>query len=60
MLPPTVDTLMSMAHHGSVADVLAAAASRTLAAVQPTFRRDGDRLLAVLPDGRTFTLRRMP
>ena len=56
MLPPTVATLASLADFGTVADVLAASAGRSLDPIQPTIRVEGDQLVAELADGTTFTL----
>lgn len=56
MLPPTVATLASLVGHGTVADVLAASAGRSLDPIQPTIRVDGEHLVAELADGTTFTL----
>lgn len=52
LLPPTLITLASLLPFGSVADVLAAAESRSLDAVRPEVRIGEDGSIAVeLPDG---------
>jgi hypothetical protein len=54
LLPPTVATLSSLAPFASVAEVLDAAASRPTQAICPEIRRDGERVVAQLPDGETI------
>jgi 8-oxo-dGTP pyrophosphatase MutT (NUDIX family) len=52
MLPPTIMTLASIARYATVADVVAAAESRTLDAVRPEVRVGEDGSITVeLPDG---------
>jgi 8-oxo-dGTP pyrophosphatase MutT (NUDIX family) len=51
LLPPTLVTLASIAAHSSVAEVLAAAESRSLDPVHPVLRTDGDDVRVELPDG---------
>jgi hypothetical protein len=59
MLPPTIMTLASLAGHRSVADVIDAAAQRSLDPIHPTVRRTEDGgYLASLPDGSSFPLPR--
>ena len=50
LMAPTARTLQEIAGLGDSAAVLAAAAERTIRPITPTMRRDGDRVVAVLPD----------
>lgn len=50
LMAPTARTLQEIAGLGESAAVLAAAAERTIHPIMPTVRRDGSRLVAVLPD----------
>ena len=54
MLPPTVVTLRELAGFSSVAAVLAASTTRSLAVVEPDFVTVDGRLQVRLPDGRLF------
>jgi 8-oxo-dGTP pyrophosphatase MutT (NUDIX family) len=55
MLPPTVTTLTDIARYGTAAEVLEAAAGRTVTPVQPVLRRDDSGALMVdLGDGRSM------
>ena len=57
MLPPTIVNLTEIGEFRSVAEVLAAAASRVVAPVQPDIRRESDgSLVADLGDGRVLPL----
>jgi 8-oxo-dGTP pyrophosphatase MutT (NUDIX family) len=57
MLPPTMVTLGEIAGYRTVAEVLAAAADRTIAPIMPTLvGRTADSLRLALPDGREFTV----
>ena len=58
MLPPTMATLASLVPCGTVAEVLDAAAERSLEPIQPNIRVDGQRIIAELPDGSAFELPR--
>lgn len=58
MLPPTIMTLASLAEHGSVAEILEAAGSRSLEPVRPSVAEGPDGFTATLPDGTAFTLPR--
>ena len=59
MLPPTLSTLISLVPFGSVAEVLGAAAARSLEPVRPHIRitDDGD-VFADLPDGTSVSIPR--
>jgi 8-oxo-dGTP pyrophosphatase MutT (NUDIX family) len=58
LMPPTMVTLEQIAVHSTVAEVLAAAASRTIEEIKPWLRRgDEGRLVVHLPDGREITPR---
>jgi 8-oxo-dGTP pyrophosphatase MutT (NUDIX family) len=58
MLPPTLVTLESIRSFGTVAEVLAAAAARSLEPTRPVLRKTDLGLEAQMPDGTTFTLPR--
>jgi 8-oxo-dGTP pyrophosphatase MutT (NUDIX family) len=59
LLPPTVTTLATLERYATVADVLAAAAGRSLEPVQPNIRLDDDgNVVAELPDGTAVVLPR--
>jgi 8-oxo-dGTP pyrophosphatase MutT (NUDIX family) len=60
MLPPTLDTLASLAGFSTVAEVLDAAATRSLDPVLPVLHADGDGFRVELPDGRGYPLARLP
>lgn len=49
MMPPTLITIAEMSTHASVADVVAAAAARTISPIQPQVVVDGDVAELVLP-----------
>ena len=51
MFPPTIATLQALDGEPSVADVLAAAASRSVDPVRPLLGQDGDGAYVELPDG---------
>jgi 8-oxo-dGTP pyrophosphatase MutT (NUDIX family) len=51
LLPPTLTTLRTIAALETVADVLAAAATRSIDAVRPIPGRDDDGRYVILPDG---------
>jgi hypothetical protein len=51
-------TLTSLVPYARVADVLAAAAARSLDPVQPTMRFVGEHIIAELPDGTSVTMPR--
>jgi 8-oxo-dGTP pyrophosphatase MutT (NUDIX family) len=56
LLPPTAVTLEEIAGYRTVAEVLAAAERRVIAAVEPRLDRDPDgAIVVVLPDGRRIT-----
>jgi 8-oxo-dGTP pyrophosphatase MutT (NUDIX family) len=58
LMPPTMITLEQIAVYGSVAEVLAAAAARTIEEIQPRLRRGDDgRMVVRLPDGREIVPR---
>jgi len=56
MLPPTVATLASLAPFRTVEQALDAAPGRSLDAISPTIRADGEKVIATLPDGSEFEL----
>jgi hypothetical protein len=57
MLPPTIMTLASLVKYASVAEVLAAAGTRSLEPVRPTVEKDANGgYVASLPDGTSFAL----
>jgi len=59
MLPPTIMTLASLVGYASVAEVIEAAAERSLDPVRPTVEQTEDGgYLATLPDGTSFPLPR--
>lgn len=58
LLPPTLVTLASLQPFGTAAEVLAAADGRSLDAISPDIRVEGDRVIAELPGGETFELPR--
>jgi len=58
LMPPTLMTLASLLSFRTVAEALDSAATRSLDAIAPTVRRDGERFLAELPDGSSFELPR--
>jgi 8-oxo-dGTP pyrophosphatase MutT (NUDIX family) len=60
LMPPTSMTLASLLSFSTVAEALDSAAARSLDAVQPKIRRDGDKILAELPDGESFELPKSP
>jgi 8-oxo-dGTP pyrophosphatase MutT (NUDIX family) len=51
VLPPTMATLASLLPFTSVADVIAASATRELAPVRPVLRVEGESVAVELPDG---------
>lgn len=58
LLPPTMVTLASLLPFGTVADVIAASANRSLDPVRPELRIDGDAVAVELPDGRVIPIPR--
>jgi 8-oxo-dGTP pyrophosphatase MutT (NUDIX family) len=60
LMPPTVRTLQEIAELGETAAVLAAAPDRVIRPIMPTLRRDGDRLVTVLPDSTAFPSTGLP
>lgn len=56
MLPPTMVTLASLVPFRTVREALDAAAGRVIEPIQPEVRREGDELIAVLPDGSSVRL----
>jgi 8-oxo-dGTP pyrophosphatase MutT (NUDIX family) len=54
LMPPTARTLQEIAGLGVSAAVLAAARDRVIQPIVPVMRRDGDRLVSVLPDDTAF------
>lgn len=58
LLPPTLVTLASLQPFGTAAEVLAAADGRSLDAISPDVRVEGERIIAELPGGETFELPR--
>jgi 8-oxo-dGTP pyrophosphatase MutT (NUDIX family) len=56
MLPPTIATLASLTPFATVAEVVDAAAARSLDAIRPRLRVDGGRVIAELPDGSSVEL----
>jgi len=54
LMPPTARTLQEIAGLGESAAVLAAARERVIRPIVPEVRRDGDRLVSVLPDHTTY------
>lgn len=59
MLPPTVVTTAALARYSTVAEVFAAAASRSMDPVEPTLRVEGDRVFADLGDGTSLPVPRV-
>jgi 8-oxo-dGTP pyrophosphatase MutT (NUDIX family) len=51
LMPPTTRALQELAELPGTAAVLAAAGERAIEPITPRMRRDGENLLAVLPDG---------
>jgi 8-oxo-dGTP pyrophosphatase MutT (NUDIX family) len=60
LMPPTVRTLEEIAALGESAAVLAAAQERAIRPIVPTLRRDGDRMVTVLPDNTAFPSTGLP
>ena len=58
LLPPTLDTLRSLATFRSVDEVLAAASQRSLAPIEPIVVADDDGPHVELPDGRRYPMPR--
>ncbi len=58
LLPPTIATLASLRPFATVAEAVSAADARTLEAISPDIRIEGERIVAELPDGQTFELPR--
>ncbi len=56
MMPPTIVTLEEIRPYGTVAEVLAAGAGRTVASVQPDLSVVDGRPAVTLPDGRVLRL----
>ena len=56
MMPPTIVTLEEIGPYGSVAEVLAAGAARSVAPVLPEVTEVDGRPAVTLPDGRVLTL----
>jgi len=54
LMPPTSRTLQEIAEHPDSAAVLAAADEREIRPIVPGVRKEGDRLVAVLPDDTTL------
>jgi 8-oxo-dGTP pyrophosphatase MutT (NUDIX family) len=54
LMAPTVRTLQEIAEFGGSAAVLAAAPERVIRPIVPVVRRDGDRLVSVLPDDTAY------
>jgi hypothetical protein len=54
LMLPTARTLQEIAGLGVSAAVLAAARDRVIQPIVPVMRRDGDRLVTVLPDDTAF------
>ena len=54
LMPPTVRTLQEIAEYEESAAVLAAAPERVIHPIVPVVRRDGDRLISVLPDDTAY------
>jgi 8-oxo-dGTP pyrophosphatase MutT (NUDIX family) len=54
LLPPTMITLRGLAQYPTVVDVVAAAATRDLAPIEPKLRRTADGFEVELPDGTTL------
>ena len=54
LMAPTVRTLQEIAECGESAAVLAAAPERVIRPIVPVVRRDGDRLVSVLPDDTAY------
>jgi 8-oxo-dGTP pyrophosphatase MutT (NUDIX family) len=54
LMVPTVRTLQEIAEFGESAAVLAAAPERVIRPIVPVVRRDGDRLVSVLPDDTAY------
>lgn len=54
LMPPTARTLQEIAGFTDCAEVLAAAPTRVIRPITPVVRRDGDRLVSVLPDDTVF------
>jgi 8-oxo-dGTP pyrophosphatase MutT (NUDIX family) len=60
LMPPTVRTLQEIAELDESAAVLAAAREREIRPIVPTLRRDGDRMVTVLPDNTAFPSTGLP
>lgn len=60
LMPPTVRTLQEVAELDESAAVIAAAREREIRPIVPTLRRDGDRLVTVLPDNTAFPSTGLP
>jgi 8-oxo-dGTP pyrophosphatase MutT (NUDIX family) len=60
LMPPTARTLQEIAGLGESAAVLAAAPEREIRPIVPVVRREGDRLVSVLPDRTTFPTLGLP
>ena len=58
MLPPTIVTTAALADYASVAEVFAAAASRSMDPVEPTLRVEGEQVFADLGDGTSLPVPR--
>jgi 8-oxo-dGTP pyrophosphatase MutT (NUDIX family) len=56
MLPPTIMTLSSLLPFATVAEAVATSVDRSLEAVRPNIRVEGDRVVAELPDGTSVRL----
>lgn len=56
LMAPTFRTLQEIAEHADTASVLAAAAHRTIRPVIPHVRREGERVVIVLPDEPGFAM----
>lgn len=56
LMAPTARTLQEIAALGDSAAVLAAAAERVIRPIVPVARKDGDRLVSVLPDHTAFPI----
>ena len=58
LMPPTIATLAALQPFATAAEVLAAADGRSLEAISPDIRVEGERIIAELPGGETFELPR--
>jgi 8-oxo-dGTP pyrophosphatase MutT (NUDIX family) len=58
LLPPTLTTLLEVQQFATVADVFAAAQSRTIEPTRPVLRWDGDEPVVELPGGRRIPIPR--